>query len=117
MSLDITKQGNVYKKSNTGKTIGVLSGAAIGYKYVSPKIKDLSAQLLKESVKDTFVNTGNVKTLVKDAKVLNKIAKNSKVIGAAIAAAAMLFVGKVIDDNVNYYRGKKADKNAQIKVQ
>ncbi len=114
MGLGVTKQGNVYNKANAGKAIGVAGGAALGYKFLAPKLKQLSADLFTETVKTTITN-GGYKNLAKDLKFLKNVSKYSKPIGAALAAAALFFVGKTVDDNINLSRQHKADKLAETK--
>ena len=114
MGIGVTKQGNVYNKANAGKTIGMAGGAVLGYKFLAPKLKQLSADLFTETVKTTVKN-GGYKYLFRDLKFLNNVSKYSKQIGAAIAAVGLLLVGKTVDDNINLSRQHKADKLAETK--
>ena len=116
MGLGITKKGNLYNKANAGKAIGAAGGAAIGYKFLAPKIKQLSSDMFTETIKDTVKN-GGYKSLVQDLKFLKNVSKYSKPIGAALTAVGLFILGKAVDDNVNLYRQNKADKQAEIKNQ
>ena len=111
MGLDLTKQGNLYQKTNAGRTIGIVGGGTVGYKVLGAQIKNFAVESMKELPKDVF-QSGNISAVAKDAKFLNKLAKNSGTIGAIVAALVIGALGGLFDDTVNSIRANKADKKA-----
>ena len=135
MSIAITKKVNHYNKTNTGKVVASGVGAAVGGYWASKntdlirqKINDIYVGVAKSAgegaldvLKDVLTGKTKVSELGKGSKFLVKIGKygikflnavkKHPVVAGTIAGAMALFcVGKVVDDNVNYYRAKAADK-------
>ena len=108
MGLDLTKQGNLYQKTNAGRTIGLVGGSAVGYKVLGPRINTFA----KEYMIDTFVNDG-VKAAAKNAKFCKNLSKHSGAIGAAVTAILCVALGGLFDNTINSVRKKKADKVAK----
>lgn len=141
MSLSITRSGNLYEKTNTGKVVGTVAGGAIGAGYAVKNlstIKSTSSDMIKSIRADVFVEKMkniydifrrnktaqeaskplfNDKKLAELAiKVLSTVNKHPVAVFAGIGAGALLLAGCFTDSISNLFRAhnaNKAQKNAK----
>lgn len=135
MSVCITKNGNPYNKSNTGKVVASGVGAAVGGYWaaknthlIKQKINDIYVNVAKTAGKGALeileeilkgnVDTASLKTgskiIAKIAKYgikfLNSIKKHPVAAGAITGSIALFGIGSLVDKNINHNRAKEADK-------
>lgn len=136
MSICITKNGNLYQKSNTGKVVASGVGAVLGGYlafnnscFIKQKINDVYVSVAKKAGKGFFQKLKDIFTGKKDLSALTNSSKFTKNIckygfkffngikkhpvfaGAVTGGLAFLGIGAIIDKNINKNRANEADKN------
>lgn len=125
----VTKEGNIYDKTNVGKITGSAVGATYGgvQVYRVAKFMNENEPLIKQFVEDCLksiesIDKNTVDGLLSAAEertaAFNKGMKIGKVAVASVAILATalvgLGVGALADFGINKYKAHKADKVAKI---